>query len=213
MVSLSKLEELMMRILIVGASGTIGQVLVKAFKKLDYDVIEASKSSKNCPVDITCSQSIETLYQKVGSVDAVICAAAKSIVYKPLIQLSYEDFQAGLVAKYLSQLNLVLIGQHYVNSDASFTLTSGILNHEYIPMGTVAAGVNNAIEGFVQSASLELPKKMRLNCVSPNLLKESADKYKDAFMGFNPISSDKVANAYIRSVCGVINGKILKAWA
>ncbi|MBT2287517.1 hypothetical protein J7E78_28940 [Paenibacillus polymyxa] len=39
--------------------------------------------------------------------------------------------------------------------------------------------------------------------VSPNLCVESAEKYKDFFIGFNPVPVEKVANTFIQSALGV----------
>ncbi len=66
--------------------------------------------------------------------------------------------------------------------------------------------VNSAVEGFVQSASLELPNNLRLNGVSPALLTDSVEAYADYCPGYEPVSGEKVARAYRRSVYGIQTG-------
>lgn len=201
-----------MRALVVGASGDIGKAVVKELAHNDIEVVSASKSSGDIQVDISSSNSIEEMYQKAGPLDAVISAPGRGILFKPVSEMSKEDYQSGFEIKLLGQMDLVLIGLNYLNKKGSFTLTSGIMTRDFIPKGSCAALVNHAIEGFVKSASLELPKQMRLNVVSPNLLKESEKKYEGFFLGFDPIPAKKAALAYIRSLGGILNGRVLEVY-
>ncbi len=56
----------------------------------------------------------------------------------------------------MGQVNLVLIGQHYINPKGSFTLTSGALADDPIVMGANISTMNGAINGFVKGAAIEL---------------------------------------------------------
>ncbi len=78
--------------------------------------------------------------------------------------------------------------------------------------GSCFAVVNDAVEGFVKSAASEMPKGLRLNCVSPSILRSSLKKHGNAFLGFIPISDERAASAYLRSLTGIMTGKILKVW-
>ncbi len=88
---------------------------------------------------------------------------------------------------------------------------SGILSDEPIAGGAIGTMVNGAVEGFVKALSLELPRKIRINCVSPNVLSEST-AYHDYFAGFIPVDAWRVAAAYERAISGVINGRIVKVY-
>ena len=44
----------------------------------------------------------------------------------------------------MGQINLTLIGQHLLNDNGSFTLTSGVLDRDPIRQGANAAAVNGA---------------------------------------------------------------------
>lgn len=67
---------------------------------------------------------------------------------------------------------IVLIGREYIQDEGSFTLTSGILSHDPIRTGTSAAMVNGAIESFVISSAIEMPRRIRINAVCPTILQE-----------------------------------------
>jgi len=82
------------------------------------------------------------------------------------------------------------------------------MNRDLVLNGSAAAMVNNAVEGFVKAASLELPRGIRINAVSPALLEESVEKYSELCPGFEPVSSAKVARAYRKSIYGVQSGQI-----
>jgi NAD(P)-dependent dehydrogenase (short-subunit alcohol dehydrogenase family) len=113
-----------MKIVIVGATGTIKHVTATLQK--DHDVIKVSSKTSNIQVDISSPQSIENFYIQVGKFDALICAAGDA-QFGPLAFMKDADFRIGVNSKLMGQVNLVLIGQHYINPKGSFTLTSGAL--------------------------------------------------------------------------------------
>src|SRR5260370_34235641 len=51
-----------------------------------------------------------------------------------------------------------------------FTLVSGILTDEYLHGGTIGTTINHLVAGFVKEAAVELPRGLRINCISPTLL-------------------------------------------
>ena len=102
----------------------------------------------------------------------------------------------------------MLEGLKYINKGGSFTLTSGILSHDPIPMGTSAAMVNGAINSFVKSAAIEMPHHLRINAVSPTVLSESMNRYAPFFRGFESVPASRVALAYSKSVEGAQTGMV-----
>ena len=66
-----------MRVVVVGATGTIGKAVVAALER-DHEVLHASRNSK-IRVDITDPESIRTMYKTIGAIDAVISAAASRL--------------------------------------------------------------------------------------------------------------------------------------
>jgi NAD(P)-dependent dehydrogenase (short-subunit alcohol dehydrogenase family) len=118
----------------------------------------------------------------------------------------------SLKGKLLGQVNVVLIGQHFLNDNGSFTLTSGILADEPAKNSACGAMISGALNSFVLAASLELKRDIRINAVSPGVVEDSFEKYGSEFPGFNPVPMTKVVNAYLKSVEGVINGQTIKAY-
>lgn len=113
--------------------------------------------------------------------------------------------------KLLGQLTLVLEGAKVLKDHGSITLTTGVMNHDFVRHGSAAAMINNAVEGFAQAAALDLPRGIRLNVVSPALLQESVERYKDFCPGFEPVSSATVARAYRKRLYGIQTGQVFRA--
>jgi NAD(P)-dependent dehydrogenase (short-subunit alcohol dehydrogenase family) len=57
--------------------------------------------------------------------------------------------------------------------NGSFTLISGVLTDEYTAGGVIGTVINHMVEGFAKAAAVELPRGVRINCISPTVLTES----------------------------------------
>ena len=198
-----------MRILVVGAAGTVGQAAVKALSPR-HEIVHAGRSAGDVTVDLMDEASVTAMYARLGKVDAVI-ACAGHVHFGPLASMSPEQFRKGLDDKLMGQINLVLFGLTFVNDGGSFTLTSGVLDRDPVRQGANAAAVNGAIGAFVRSAAIEMPRGLRINAVSPGLLEESEKKYEGFFPGHEPVSSARVGLAYVKSVEGALTGQVIAA--
>jgi len=198
-----------MKIIIVGGSGTIGRAVVEELSKR-HTIITTGREHGEVRCDMTDPSSIRKMYQAIGEFDAVIATTGK-VHFAEIAAMTAEDYQIGLQNKLMGQVNLVLIGQHYINNQGSFTLTSGILSHDPIRSGSSASMVNAALDGFVKSAAIELASGIRINAVSPTVVTESMSIYADYFRGFEPIDAARLALSYCKSVEGLQTGQIYQA--
>ncbi|EFS02808.1 short chain dehydrogenase, partial [Listeria seeligeri FSL S4-171] len=110
------------------------------------------------------------------------------------------------------QINLVLLGINSLNDNGSFTLTTGIMMEDPIVQGASAAMANGAVTAFAKSAAIEMPRGLRINTVSPNVLEESWDRLEPFFQGFNPVPAERVARAFEKSVFGAQNGESYRVY-
>lgn len=196
-----------LKVIVIGASGTIGKELAKSLEEKGHEVIRVSRNSGDFHADIQDKQSLENLFKQLGTFDAVANAAG-DVASGPFETLTDENFAFALGNKLMGQINIVRTALPYIADKGSFTLVSGILTNEPIFGGTIGTMVNGGVEGFVKAVSHELPRGIRINCISPNVLVEST-AYHAYFPGFIPVEGWKVARAYERSVLGVVNGRIL----
>ncbi len=195
-----------MRILVVGATGTIGRAVVAALSA-GNEIISASLRSTPVKVDVADPESIRQMYRSLGKLDAVICAAGQA-KFAPLAQLSDADFHFCLDNKLMGQVNLVRFGFEHVQDGGSFTLTTGILAQAPMPGSAAISLVNAGLEGFVRAAALEAPRKIRVNAVSPPWVTETLQALKmDTSQG---LPAAVVARAYVRSVTGNDTGTTVK---
>ena len=199
-----------MKILIIGGKGTIGKKVSDHFSK-NHDVLIAGRKSGDVSVDITDSQSIAAMFESVGKVDAVVCIAGEA-KWAAFDSMTEEDFYIGLKNKLMGQVNLVRIGQKYVNAGGSFTLSTGILADHPVELTSSPAMVNGAIHSFVKAVSLELQNGTRINVVSSGLVEDAVEKYEAYFPGHNPIPMKKVVNGYVKSVLGKGTGEIIRMY-
>lgn len=198
-----------LKVLLIGAGGTLGRAVHTALRERGHEVVTASRKDADVRVDITDPDSVRAMYEAVGPVDAVACAAG-SVPWRPLGELTTADVRAGLEGKAVSQIELVRQGAPRLPAHASYTLITGILAREPLLSGSVASLVNGAVEAFVRAAAIELPGRQRINAVSPTVFTESLGVYGDTFAGFDPVPVARAANAYVKSVEGHRTGEIFR---
>jgi NAD(P)-dependent dehydrogenase (short-subunit alcohol dehydrogenase family) len=196
-----------MRILVIGANGTIGREVVKALSS-EHEVISASRKDSEVTVDIRQPSSIQAMYASVGKVDAVISAAGSG-AWKPLEQLTDEDFAFSLGYKLMGQVNVVRYGFEHVSDGGSITTTSGILSRSPVPSGSAISMVNCGLEGFTRAAAIEAPRGIRVNVVSPPWVTETLIEM-GATDTSHGLPAATVALAYVRSVTGRETGQVIE---
>lgn len=198
-----------MKIIIVGASGTMGKHLTGAFKN-EHEVITASTADCDVKVDITSVGSIENMYRQIGAFDALISTAGPTYV-GPWKKLTDKEFRQGVEGKMMGQINLVLIGQHHINPKGSFTLITGALSHDPQKNFANASAVNGAVEGFVRAAAIELENGIRINAVSPTVI-ENSPQYFPYFPGDIPVTMQQLEYGFRKSVFGANTGQVIKPY-
>lgn len=196
-----------MRVLIVGAEGTVGKAATRELGRR-HEIIKAGRSSGDVKVDLTDEASIRAMFKKLNKLDAIVAASGHTH-FGPLSTMTGEQFKKGLLDKLLGQVNLALIGQHHLNDGGSITLTSGVVNRDPIRQGANAAAVDGALDAFVKSAAIEMQRGLRINAVSPGLLEESVKRYEGLFPGHEPVSSARVGLAYAKAVEGALTGQVI----
>uniref|UniRef100_C6E6D9 Short-chain dehydrogenase/reductase SDR n=1 Tax=Geobacter sp. (strain M21) TaxID=443144 RepID=C6E6D9_GEOSM len=196
-----------MRIIVVGATGTIGKAVAKLLST-EHEVARVAFRSGDFRVDMSRKDSIESMFQEVGEFDALVCAAGVAR-FGSLAELTDEDFQTGLSGKLMGQVNLVRVGMHHIRNNGSFTLTSGVLSHQPMPGSSSISMINAGLEGFVRAAALELPRGVRINVVSPPWVKETLEALDMDSSGGMP--AQDVAQAYWASIHGARSGLVINA--
>ncbi len=209
-----------MKVLLIGAAGKLGTAVHKALAGRGHEVLTVGRTSGDLRHDIADPEQVGAMYEAVraaapaggepaaGRVDAVVSAAG-DVPYKPLGEMTADDYAAAFRGKVLSQLELVRQGvtPEAVAERGSFTLITGVLTREPITAGSAASLADGAVEAFVRAAAIEIAPR-RINAVSPTLFTESVADYGDLFPGVRPVGLADVAQAYVRSVEGGHTGRV-----
>lgn len=196
-----------MRVILIGATGTIGSAVAEALS-VRHDVVRVARTHGDFQVDIASPDSIKRLFDAVGPCDAVVSTAGNA-AFGAFETLTDEQLQLGLDHKLMGQVNLVRFGMASVRDQGSFTLTSGVLSKEPMPGGSAISLVNGALESFAKGAALDLRRGLRINVVSPPWVKETMEAMKmDSTSG---MPAARVAAAYVASVEGSQTGETLDA--
>ena len=194
-----------MKIILIGAIGTIGSEVSKALTARGHEVIGASRSG-NVSLDLENSASIRGAFHQIREFDAVICCAGNA-VFKPLAELTEADFELGLRSKLMGQVSVARIAKDHLRSGGSITLTTGVLATQPMRGSASISMVNAALEGFVRAAALEMPPGTRINAVSPPWVRETLTK-----LGMDPsigLAAAEVAKAYVAAVERTYQGAFL----
>jgi NAD(P)-dependent dehydrogenase (short-subunit alcohol dehydrogenase family) len=195
-----------MRVLVLGASGTIGRAVVAALQP-EHDVLGVAHRAGQLTVDLADPHSIRDLLREAGTLDAIVCAAG-SAKFAPLARLSDRDFEFSLANKLMGQVNLVRYGFAHLHDGGSFTLTSGVLSRAPVPGGAAVSLVNAGLEGFARAAALEAPRGIRVNVVCPGWVSETLVAMGKEGDAGTPAAT--VAQAYVESVTGSMSGQVLE---
>jgi NADP-dependent 3-hydroxy acid dehydrogenase YdfG len=207
-VKVSSKKEYTMKIILIGAAGTLGSAVDNALNAR-HEIVRVGRKSGDFQVDIADSASIEQLFSKIGGFDAAVSTAG-DVHFGPLAEFTQEKFQIGLRSKLMGQVNLVAIGLKHIHNGGSFTLTTGQINEDPISVGASGAMVNGGLEAFARSAAIELPREVRINVVSPTVTEESWSAFGPFFPGQKPVPASEAALGYVKSVEGMQTGKVYR---
>jgi NAD(P)-dependent dehydrogenase (short-subunit alcohol dehydrogenase family) len=207
------MSERKLRILLVGASGTIGRAVARELSQR-HEVITAGSKSGDIRIDLADPASIISGLKQAGALDAVVSVAG-NVAFAPLSEFKPAHIAdslhgVGLNSKLMGQVNLALAARDVLRDGGSITLTSGLLNRDPIFAGSSASMVNGALEGFVIGAAIEMPRGIRINVVSPTVLTESMPSFGPYFRGFESAPGARVALAYSKSVEGRQTGQVYR---
>ncbi|MFB4419781.1 short chain dehydrogenase [Streptomyces sp. QL37] len=193
-----------MKVLVIGASGTIGSAVAEALRA-SHEVVTASRSGP-VKVDLDVPSSLDTLFDDVPDLDAVVCCAANG----PLVDLASAtdaEIADGVRGKLLGQVALVRRAVRRLRDGGSVTLTGGTFSAP-LAGGSLGALINTGLEGFVRNAAPELPRNLRLNLISPGWIKETLESMGADGADGTPVS--EVARAYVTVVEGIEQGRTVR---
>lgn len=194
-----------MKVLLIGATGTIGNAVSQLFRKQAFTVISASRSTQPA-VDFTDLTSIDAFFEKTGELDGIVITAGDA-AFSPLDQLTNSHIELTLASKLMGQINLIRRGISRLRPNGVIVLTGGMLAYTPWPGTSMVAMVNAGLEGFVRAAALDMTQGRRLMIVHPPLVAETASTFG---LDATPYpTAATVARTYLEAVQNGQNGTVI----
>ncbi len=164
-----------MKIAMIGR-GIIGSAVADLLSA-ENDVIRASRNGGDIQLDALSVESIAAFYRKLGKFDAMIIAIGGGRIYVPFWELDPQDYLDAYLGRVMSLINLVRLGLPHINDGGAFILSSGLMSKAPLPGFTAISSSNGAIEKFVLGAAQDMPRGVRINCVSATNVKETFETH------------------------------------
>lgn len=159
-----------MRVILIGATGTLGGAVSTALNASHHQVIEASRRGA-VRVDLEEPSTLDSMFAAVPDADAVIsCAASGALI--DLTSATDAECLAGVQGKLFGQVALARRATAHLPDNGAVILTAGTFASP-LRGGSLGAMVNGGLEAFVRNAASELPRGLRLNAVSPGWIRET----------------------------------------
>jgi nucleoside-diphosphate-sugar epimerase len=87
--------ERVMKIIVIGATGTIGAKVTQALAANGHEVVGVARSSREIRVNLDEPATVHAMFDKIRNADAVISCAGNA-AFKPFAQLTDADYELGL---------------------------------------------------------------------------------------------------------------------
>tara|TARA_X000001036_G_C20661554_1_gene799116 strand:+ start:1438 stop:2154 length:717 start_codon:yes stop_codon:yes gene_type:complete len=194
------------KILIIGATGSVGKSLAEMIKndRNDAHLVaknkeEVSKLSqetgfKFTVADVQDPNFIEILEKDLSSVEIqgiVYCVG--SIDLKPLNLITKKDYLKSFEINFFPVVDLIRKFQDTLKKNkASIVLFSTVAVKQGFPNHSIISPVKAALEGLTVSLASELSPNIRINCIAPSL---SHSKMADKLLK-NPKISEAIAKQH-----------------
>lgn len=194
-----------MKIAVIGGPGTVGTGIVNLLKD-KHEILSIGKTRGDYKVDLLDPDSIKDLFADIDELDGVISTVGNGRM-APLLDLDPEDFEFAFNSKLIGNFNLVKEAAGRLNQKGFIILTSGIASMAPIAAGASLSVACAALEAFVRSSAVEDTHGIRINAVSPGLVKETMELFGlDSGPG---ISSADTARVYQHLIDNPSHGTIL----
>ncbi len=125
------------------------------------------------PLDMTDAQGVAAWAGAVGPLDHLVITAS-SAAHGPFAEMEIAALSGMFAAKFFGPYQTARAALPQIGDGGSITFFSGVLSRR---PGLNCAGlgaVNGAVEGLARALALELGPAIRVNCVSPGMVRSEA---------------------------------------
>lgn len=172
------------RVVVIGASGGIGEAAAKAFAERGADVVIAGRSKERLdhaaarighPVraaeaDATDTESLAAFFGTTGVVDHLVIAVSPgAVAVGPIASLEESALRLAFDGKFFAHVKTIQAALPRMRPDGSITVISAASARTAFAGTAGIAAANGALEAMVGPLAVELAP-MRVNAVSPGVI-------------------------------------------
>ncbi len=171
---------------VVGGGSGIGRAIVEEVRGRGGNVVLSSRTRSKLeevaqsvggatvlPVDMMDGASVEHWAAGLPNIDHLVISAS-SAAHGAFAELGEGAVRAMFDAKFFGPYRIAKAALHKLNDDGSITFFSGVLSRRPGMNCSGLGAVNGAIESLCYGLALELGPRLRVNCVSPGMVRSEA---------------------------------------
>jgi 3-oxoacyl-[acyl-carrier protein] reductase len=170
----------MAKYLIIGASSTIGQEVIKMLIQFGHECISTARNNNKITpdiiVDATDFKAIDNIFEKYGPFDgAVNCCG--SLLLKPAHLTDYNSYMEVIHASLTTSFALVRAAAKSMRNGGSIVLISSAAASEGLANHDAIAAAKSGVNGLMRSAAASYASmNLRFNCIAPGLTETNLTK-------------------------------------
>lgn len=173
-------------VVVVGGGSGIGKAIAAQAIEAGANVIISSRDNAKLkaaiadlgagtalPVDMTDAASVAAWAEALPQVDHLVISAS-SAAHGPFSDLPEADLRQMFDAKFFGPYTTAKTVLGKMNAGGSITFFSGVLSRRPGMNCSGLGAVNGAIEALTRGVALELGPHLRVNCLSPGMIRSEA---------------------------------------
>lgn len=179
-----RLEE--QTIVVVGGGSGIGRAIAAQSVAAGAEVIVSSRNAVNLehtiaeigggaaiPVDMTQPHSVASWVDALPEINHLVISAS-SAAHGRFLDLPEENLRQMFDAKFFGPYAIAKAALNKIRPSGSITFFSGVLSRRPGMNCSGLGAVNGAVEALSRSLALELGPNIRVNCLSPGMVRSDA---------------------------------------
>ena len=171
---------------VVGGGSGIGRAVAAQAVSAGAEVVLSSRNSakleatiadlgagKALPVDMTDAASVKSWAEALPNIDHLVISAS-SAAHGPFSNLPETDLRGMFDAKFFGPYAIAKAALGKIKEGGSITFFSGVLSRRPGMNCSGLGAVNGAVEALTRGLALELGPELRVNCLSPGMVRSEA---------------------------------------
>ncbi|MEM1421761.1 MAG: SDR family oxidoreductase [Pseudomonadota bacterium] len=156
--------------------------------KLDAAISEFGDGGVAAPIDMTAPESVAAWAEEIPQIDHLVISAS-SAAHGSFEELSNADLRHMFDAKFFGPYATARAAVKKLAEGGSITFFSGVLSRRPGLNCSGLGAVNGAVEALTRGLALELGPRLRVNCVSPGMVRS------EAYAGMEPSAREAMYEA------------------